>query len=298
MIHYKSAKIQLLDLPGIIEGASEGKGRGRQVISVAKSSDLVLMVLDAAKNEAHKTILTRELEAVGIRLNKEPPKIHFKRKKTGGLSFSSTVPLTHLDETLCGHILREYRIHNADVLLREDATADDLIDVIEGNRKYVRCLYVYNKIDVLSIEEVDELAHLPHSVPISCVAGLGRDALLAKMWETMDLRRVYSKPIGGKPDFEDPVMLSAARGGATVGAFCGQLHADLSKQLAYAMVWGTSSKHYPQRCGSSHMIEDEDVISIVKKKTAVDGTLRGRFRTEKAEPLKICDREKKKALRS
>lgn len=31
---------------------------------------------------------------------------------------------------------------------------DDLIDVIEGNRRYTRCLYVYNKIDVCSIEEV------------------------------------------------------------------------------------------------------------------------------------------------
>ena len=40
------------------------------------------------------------------------------------------------------------------VLFREDYTVDDLIDVIEGNRKYVRCLYVYNKIDTLSIEEV------------------------------------------------------------------------------------------------------------------------------------------------
>lgn len=32
IIHYNDTKIQLLDLPGIIEGASEGKGRGRQVI--------------------------------------------------------------------------------------------------------------------------------------------------------------------------------------------------------------------------------------------------------------------------
>jgi ribosome-interacting GTPase 1 len=31
VIHYNDAKIQLLDLPGIIEGAAEGKGRGRQV---------------------------------------------------------------------------------------------------------------------------------------------------------------------------------------------------------------------------------------------------------------------------
>lgn len=36
VLEYGGAEIQVLDLPGIIEGASEGKGRGRQVISAAK----------------------------------------------------------------------------------------------------------------------------------------------------------------------------------------------------------------------------------------------------------------------
>lgn len=30
------------------------------------------------------------------------------------------------------------QLHNAELLFREDVSADDLIDVIEGNRKYVR----------------------------------------------------------------------------------------------------------------------------------------------------------------
>jgi len=55
IIHYKGTKIQLLDLPGIIEGAAHGKGRGRQVIAVAKSADLVLMMLDATKPDAHRS---------------------------------------------------------------------------------------------------------------------------------------------------------------------------------------------------------------------------------------------------
>ena len=41
-----------------------------QVISVCKSADLLLMVLDATKPWGHKEILTRELEAVGIRINR------------------------------------------------------------------------------------------------------------------------------------------------------------------------------------------------------------------------------------
>jgi small GTP-binding protein len=49
-IQYNGANIQLLDLPGIIEGASQGVGRGRQVVAVAKTADLILMVLDATKS--------------------------------------------------------------------------------------------------------------------------------------------------------------------------------------------------------------------------------------------------------
>lgn len=45
---------------------------------------------------------------------------------------------------------------------------DDLIDVIEGNRKYMKCVYVYNKIDVIGIDDVDRLARQPNSVVISC----------------------------------------------------------------------------------------------------------------------------------
>ncbi len=51
---YNGANIQLLDLPGIIEGASQGKGRGRQVISVARTADIVLMMLDATKGEIQR----------------------------------------------------------------------------------------------------------------------------------------------------------------------------------------------------------------------------------------------------
>ena len=59
---------------------------------------------------------------------------------------------SELDLDLVKTILGEYRIHNADITLRYDATSEDLIDVIEGNRIYVPCLYVLNKIDQISIE--------------------------------------------------------------------------------------------------------------------------------------------------
>ncbi|KAH0864076.1 hypothetical protein HID58_081287, partial [Brassica napus] len=86
------------------------------------------------------------------------------------------------------------------VLFRENATVDDFIDVIEGNRKYIKCVYVYDKIDVVGINDVDRLARQPNSI-------LNLDRLLAKMWDEMGLVRVYSKP--QQPDFDEPFVLSS-----------------------------------------------------------------------------------------
>jgi len=66
-------------------------------------------------------------------------------------SFNSTCKLTYLNEKLVYLILHDYKIHNAEVLVREDCTVDEFIDVILGNRKYIKCLYCYNKIDQVSL---------------------------------------------------------------------------------------------------------------------------------------------------
>lgn len=87
-------------------------------------------------------------------------------KKGGGIAFNSTCPLTKVDEKLVQLILHEYKIFNAEVLFREDVAADELIDVISANRVYLPCLYVYNKIDQISMEEVDRIARQPHSVVV------------------------------------------------------------------------------------------------------------------------------------
>jgi ribosome-interacting GTPase 1 len=91
-------------------------GRGRQVIAVARTADVVMMMLDATKGEVQQKLLEAELEAVGIRLNKRKPNIYFKVKKAGGLSFNSTLPLTHVDEKLVQLILHEYKLFNAEVV--------------------------------------------------------------------------------------------------------------------------------------------------------------------------------------
>ena len=90
------------------------------------------MVLDVMKPLNHKRILEKELEGYGLRLNAKPPNIYYKKKEKGGINITTTIPggLTNLDNETIKSIMSEYKIHNADLTFRCDASEDELIDVI------------------------------------------------------------------------------------------------------------------------------------------------------------------------
>ncbi|KAF7310572.1 Developmentally-regulated GTP-binding protein 2 [Mycena chlorophos] len=276
VIEYRGARIQLLDLPGIVEGASQGRGRGRQVVSTAKTADLIVMMLDATKSDEQRRLLEIELDAVGIRLNKHKPDIVFKKRTTGGISvrrrvparvsrdsvaqFTSTVKLTQTDEKTIRTILAGYKLHNCDVMIREDAGAFHF----PRTRKYIPCLYVYNKVDAISLEQMNKIAHTPNTVVISCEMDLNLDYLIERMWGELNLVKVYTKKRGAHPDLDDPICL---RTGATIEDVCNGVHRSLATNFRYALVWGKSSKFNPhaQKVGLAHQVQDEDVVSIFTK---------------------------------
>ena len=171
--------------------------------------------------------------------------------------------MTQLDSDAIKAILSEYKIHNADIVFRCDASADDLIDIIEGNRVYIPCVYVLNKIDQITIEELDLIYKIPHAVPISGHHEWNFDDLLEKTWEYLDLVRIYTKPKGQLPDYTSPVVLKRSR--CTVQDFCNAIHKAILPQFKCALIWGSSVKHNPQKVGLDHALNDEDVVQIIKR---------------------------------
>ena len=251
MLEYKGAKIQIVDIPGIIEGASKGKGRGKEVISVVRSADLILIVTDVFNLDKIE-VIKRELYDAGIRLDQKPPDIIIRKKDRGGINITSTVPLSLSEKTIV-EILREYRIHNADVIIREDVTIDRLIDAIAGNRVYIPSLTVVNKIDLYKPDNVPADA-----VMISAAKRINIDLLIEKIYEKLEFIRVYLKPPGGKVS-EEPIVM---RKGATVADVCRKIHSEMLENFRYAKVWGKSVKYQGQRVGLDHVLEDGDVLTI------------------------------------
>lgn len=92
------------------------------------------------------------------------------------------------------------------------------------------------------------MAREPHSVVVSCNMQLNLDYLLEKLWDDLNLIRVYTKKPGMPPDFSDAIIL---RKGVTVEHVCHAVHRTLVSQFKYALVWGTSTKYSPQRVGTN-----------------------------------------------
>jgi small GTP-binding protein len=259
---YKGARIQVLDVPGLISGAASGRGRGKEVLSVIRSADLILILVDVLRPEQYGT-LTQELYDAGVRVNARPPEIAIHKVSRGGIAVNSTVEL-ELDEQLIKAVLAEYKIHNAEVLIRERISIDELIDAVLGNRRYIPALTVLNKIDLISSGQLTALLQrFPEAIVTAAAAGTNLETLRARIYAALQFIRVYMKPQGGTADTENPLVIKR---NATVGDVCATIHREFVEKFRYARIWGMSAKHGGQRVGLSHVLADGDVVSLVMRK--------------------------------
>ncbi len=263
VMEYRGAQIQIFDIPGIIAGASKGKGRGREILSVARNADLIVMVLDVFNPHHHKLIMD-ELINIGIRPNKKAPDVTVKRRKLGGVKLASTVPLTHMDEKTIRSILNEYGFHSADVLIREDITIDRFIDALDNSIVYIPLLMVVNKIDLVDSTYLEKLKEkMDDALYIAADKGVMVEELKDEIYRRLKLIRIYMKPQGQKADLEEPLII---RKGATVEDVAGRLHRDFLKNFRHSKVWGNSVKFPGQKVGLEHILQDKDVLRIIIKK--------------------------------
>lgn len=264
MMHYQGAKIQILDLPGIIKGASSGKGLGKRILSVARSADLVLLVLDVFQ-PYHEDVLINELGNIGIRLNQTLPNITVEKSSTGGITIAQQVKLTKITEKHVKDILHLYGIISARVVIREDITSEQLVDYISGNVSYSKALTILNKIDLVDKKFLKNLKKKLKTdvIEVSANSNINIELLKEKIYGKLSFIRIYMRPKGGETDFKEPLI---AREGDTVEDICNKLHRRMKREFRYALVWGKSVKFGGQRVGLNHVLYDEDVLTIIKKK--------------------------------
>ncbi len=263
MMEYKGARIQILDLPGIIKGASSGKGLGRKVLSVVRSADLILFIVEVNQPNA-LSVLKEEVRNIGIRPDEPRPKLVIEKTSSNGIFINAAVKMTKMTVDTVKKVLQEFDVDNARVLVNEDVSYDQLIDVLLQNRKYVSTLTVMNKIDLVSPDYLNELkSEVDYDfIPISADANLNIDPLKEKIYEKLNLIRVFMRPRGEETDYEKPMIV---KNNASVLDVCNKVHREMKNTLRYAQIYGKSAKYNGQKVGITHRLMDEDIITLVTK---------------------------------
>ncbi|NOR84650.1 GTP-binding protein [archaeon] len=263
VLDYGGAKIQVLDIPGIIEDAASGKGRGREILSVARIADTVIIMTDVKRPECIDT-LKKELYKIGLRLNQNPPDVTIKKKDRGGIMIRSTAKQELTQETMKG-IFNEMGVINADVILREKLSIERLIDAISKNRLYVPMIVLLNKIDTISKEELSVITSKIKDpfIAISAEMNENLDKFKQELFEKMGLLRIYMKQPGKPTDFKEPLIIKKD---STVMDVARKIHKDFAKYLIYSKITGKSAKFDGQKLGGDHILLDKDIVEMFFQK--------------------------------
>lgn len=266
MLQYRGANIQILDVPGLIEGAAGGRGGGREVLSVVRTADLVVFVLSVFEIDQYER-LRKELYENKIRLDTSPPSLSITKKHKGGIRVTMGDDVS-LDEGTVKDVLREHGYVNAEVTIRGDITIDELIDGIMDNRVYLPSMVTVNKADLIDADYLPTVEENlweydidpEEAVFISAEQERGLDGLREKIFERLGLVRIYMDKPGRGVDYDEPLVLFK---GATVGDACEKLGGSFDERFRFARVSGDSVKHDDQQVGKDHTLADEDVLRIV-----------------------------------
>lgn len=258
MLDYKGAKIQIFDVPGIILGAAAGKGRGKEVLAVARSADLIAVMVDLKTVKLIPAIIS-ELYGAGIRLNERKPEVTIIKQPSGGIKINATTSLKLSYDTI-RELAGEFRLANAEIIIREDISLDRLVDAFMANRAYLPFIVIINKADLGKAADLDKL--LPAEtkpILISAENNENLEELKEKIWEGLGLIRVYLKE-GDNIDYQDPLIIE---NGFSLNWILENLAIHNKENLKKAKIYGPGAKYPGQEVSLTFVPHDETVVQFL-----------------------------------
>lgn len=265
MLPYKDIQFQLVEAPPIVEGSSEGRADGFQVLSLARNADALMIMVDLTDDPGGNYLMVKEeLENSRILTVEPEGEVEITRRGHGSdIQFVWEGTLVGCSTEEVVGLLSEYKIRSALVRVRGRVTIDVVEDAVFGNAVYRPTIVIANKADLVAdesvVESVRESAKPLDVLAISAEKTPGLSELLgSRLFDLLGIIRVYTKQPGEEPARE-PIV---ARSRITVGELAKMIHSDFYVRFRYARLWGPSAKFDSERVGLERELSDGDVVQL------------------------------------
>ena len=232
MMLYCGGMLQLVELPAIVQGSSEGRSQGKEIISLARNSDSILVL----GTKEQRDIVINELKESKIFLNRSRPPIEIKVSSFKGIQISGKEFLGFGEDKLIDYLKNTGFSSSSVIITGKIDSIDDVVEALNTSIVYKKALFfdTKNVTDALISELKDHI------------------------FSTLNKVLVYTKKPGKDVELIDPMALPK---GATLGDLAEHLHKDFAKKLKFAKVWG-STKFPGQRVGPEFELQNKDVVEI------------------------------------
>jgi len=265
MLPFEDIQFQLVEIPPIVPGSSEGKVEGFMNLSCVRNADGVIVVVDMTDDPAGNLLMVlEELESARILIQPPTGSVEIEKRGHGKeIQFIWEGEFVDCSEDEVIELLAGYRIRSALVRVTGKVTLDIVEDAIFGNAVYRPSFVLANKIDLNTdpgmLEQLCQAAGSIEVLPVSMEKTQDLAPKIGdKIFELLEITRVYTKEPGQEPA-KDPIV---CKPGTTVGDLARTIHNDFYNRFKYARIWGPSAKFDNEKVGIDRVLLDRTVIQL------------------------------------
>ncbi len=269
---YNKIRYQIVDMPSIMEGASNGIGNGKEILSQLRSCDLICICIDLSRNyEEQMNPLLNELNNASIRINIPPPPITIE--KTGSNKIQVlylTSEAKNINENLdelterIKEIVHEGGLRNAIVRVYGRITLEKVVDALNPSIVYKKTIIIGTKGDLAHTQEVFENLKKLYSETFPIIIGTSvkksefPDNFGEILLKYLDKIRIYTMNSGIIA--EKPLIIDKEN--ATVKEVANKIHRSFVELFDHAIVIREADRQKRKKVGTEYQLKDNDVIEL------------------------------------
>ena len=263
----RGARLQLVELPAVVEGSIRGEMSGKLVLAGIRNADCVILTIDLSQDPVNQLeLILKELSIGKIRLNTERPLVSIEKVGSGNIQIfnSHHYEGKGTDEIL--EIMRTKGYMNVIVRFHGPTSIDQFFDALDYTISYLPAIIFATKGDMKGSKSnfsvlqnyISEENLQLELIPVSSANKEGFDEIEEEIFGKLNKIRVFTRNNVGDIA-ERPIILES---GSTIENAIEVLSKKMLRFFRFARIWGKSAKFDGEKVGLDRILEDGDVIQV------------------------------------
>ncbi len=267
---YQKIRFQIVEMPAIMEGASDGVGNGKEILSQLRAADLLCLCIDLSRNiEDQMNLLLSELSKADIRINESPPPLTIEKT---GANKVQVLYLTKEAKNVEGlgdftdqikELVYENGIRNGIVKVYGQITLDDIVDALTPSVVYKKVILLGTKGDLSHTQDIFESLkeNYKDMFPIIIGTSYMKEKLPKDFGEIilkfLNKIRIYTMSSGIIA--QQPLIMDE---NSTIKDVALKVHRSFFESFEHAIVIREGERQKRKKVGLDYILKDLDVVEI------------------------------------